>query len=131
MSANLPEQWLSRATEDLAVAQLVLREGHAAHACFLAQQWIEKALKAFLLHSRNLYPRTHKLVDLLNECCKREPAFTQFSTECAVVDQYYIPTRYPDGVPVNSPGGLPGDAEASEAITAAEAVLQFVTQRLS
>lgn len=73
MSANLPDQWLSRATEDLVVARLVLREDHAAHACFLSQQCIEKALKAFLLKRTNLYPRTHKLIDLANECAKAEP----------------------------------------------------------
>lgn len=36
MSANLPQQWLDRAIEDLAVARLVLREGHIAHVCFLS-----------------------------------------------------------------------------------------------
>lgn len=51
MSANLPKQWLDRATEDLVVAQLLLAEEHFAHACFLSPQAVEKALKALLLHS--------------------------------------------------------------------------------
>lgn len=46
MSASLPKQWFEKATEDLAVARLVFKEGHTAHACFLSQQCIEKSLKA-------------------------------------------------------------------------------------
>ncbi|RIK34964.1 MAG: hypothetical protein DCC55_31770 [Chloroflexi bacterium] len=36
MSANLPQQWLERASEDLEVAQLVLNEEYFAYVCFLA-----------------------------------------------------------------------------------------------
>lgn len=95
MSANLSRQWLERAAEDCVVARLVLREGHTAHTCFLAQQCAEKSLKAFLLARSNAYPRTHKLVDLAGECAQLDGGFSPFLPECAVVDQYYIPTRYP------------------------------------
>jgi HEPN domain-containing protein len=130
MSANLPQQWLDRATEDLAVARLVLTEEHTAHACFLAQQCVEKSLKAYLLTKVNRYPRVHKLVDLLGECVALDPAFLQFHDNCSVIDQYYIPTRYPDGVPGSLPGGLPSESEAQETIGAAEKVLGFVTTQL-
>lgn len=43
MSASVSKQWLDRATEDLAVARLVLEEDYPAHACFLSQQCIEKS----------------------------------------------------------------------------------------
>jgi HEPN domain-containing protein len=126
MSANLSRRWVDQATEDLVVARLLLREEHVAHACFLSQQCIEKALKAYLIAKANEYPRTHGLVTLLNLCVSLDAAFDQFQDDCGIVDQYYIPTRYPEGVP----GGLPGEAEASEAITAAETILQFVTTKL-
>ena len=51
MSTNLPQQWFDRAREDLQVARLVLQEKHFAHTCFLAQQCIEKSLKAYLPNS--------------------------------------------------------------------------------
>jgi HEPN domain-containing protein len=127
MSAILSQQWLGKASEDLVVARLVLQAEHIAHACFLSQRCIEKALKAYLIATVTEYPRTHGLVTLLNLCLPLEPAFKQFQDECAVVDQYYVPTRYPDGIPGGLPGGLPGEAEAKEAITAAENILQFVT----
>lgn len=130
MSVSLPQQWLDRASEDLTVARLVLREGHASHACFLAQQCIEKSLKAYLLAKTDRYPRAHKLVDLLVECEGSQATFSQFRDNCIVVDQYYIPTRYPNGIPGGLPNGLPGILEAQEALTLAESILQFIVLKL-
>ena len=128
--SSLSRQWLDRAIEDLTVARLVLREQHTAHACFLSQQCVEKSLKAYLLAKTNTYPRTHKLVDLLAECQPIEPTFSQFLTDCTVIDQYYIPTRYPDGIPGGTSGGLPGETEAKEAVASADKILQFVSKQL-
>ena len=130
MSASLPQQWLDRAREDLQVARLVLQEGHFAHTCFLAQQCIEKTLKAYLLARANSYPRVHKLVDLLAECEALDSTFATYRVDCIIVDQYYIPTRYPDGVPGGLPGGLPGETEAREALNAADEVFRFVAPQL-
>lgn len=130
MSDTLPKQWLDIATEDLTVANLVFAEEHFAHACFLSQQSIEKSLKAYLIARANSYPRTHNLVILLNQCEVLEPEFSQFRTDCIVVDQYYVPTRYPDGIPGGLPTGLPTQHQAQRAITAAESILQFVTIQL-
>lgn len=128
MSGSLPKQWLDRADEDLVVARLVLREGHTGHACFLAQQGSEKTLKAYLLATTNTYPRTHKLVDLLQECLKTEQGFAKFSADCIVIDQYYIPTRYPDSVGGIGVSQLPTATDATEPILAGQQILLFVTQ---
>lgn len=128
--SSLSRQWLDRASEDLTVARLVFKEQHPAHACFLAQQCIEKALKGYLVATTNTYPRTHKLVDLLAQCQPIEPTFSQFLADCSIIDQYYIPTRYPDAVPGGTPGGLPGETEAQEAIATADGIMQFVNQQL-
>jgi HEPN domain-containing protein len=130
MSANPAQAWLDRAAEDLEVAQLVLKEGHASHACFLAQPSIEKALKAYLLSRTHARPRTHKLVDLLAECKALDQRFVQFRDACLIVDQYYIPTRYPNGIPGGLPDGLPGVQEAAEALAAAGNILSFVAPQL-
>jgi HEPN domain-containing protein len=119
MSVNLPQQWLDKAAEDLVVAQLVLVENHLAHVCFLSQQCIEKAFKAYLIAKINQYPRTHKLVDLLQQCIGIDSNFSPFLADCISVDQYYIPTRYPDGTPGGLPSGLPTMAQAQKAVTAA------------
>lgn len=131
MSANLSLRWLNKADEDLVVARLVLNEQHTAHACFLSQQCIEKALKAFLLTNTNKYPRTHKLVDLLTQCRQIEAGFNQFVPDCLVIDQYYIPTRYPDGIPGGTATGVPNNTEAEEAVDSADKILQFVAHLLT
>jgi len=131
MTDTLSQQWLNRAEEDLAVARLVLDEEYPAHACFLSQQCVEKALKAFLLATINSYPRTHKVVDLLGECQRVEPEFNRFLSDALVIDQYYIPTRYPDGIPGGTSGGLPDFTEAKEAVSIAEELFGFVKSQTS
>lgn len=131
MSAPLFQQWLDFAKEDLAVAQLTFDEKHFSHACFLSQQAIEKALKAFLIAKLNQYPRIHNLTDLLTQCINLDANFTQFVTECATVDQYYIPTRYPSGIPGGPTATPPTDKHAQTAINAATRILQFVSASLT
>jgi HEPN domain-containing protein len=129
MSANQPRPWLDIAKEDLEVARQVLREDHPAHACFLSQQCIEKSLKAFLIARVRNYPRIHNLVDLLNQCIQVDPRFDQFQDDCTRVDEYYIPTRYPPGLPGMAMNGMPDAENAKEAIAAAERILLFVEQQ--
>lgn len=131
MSANLPKQWFDRAAEDLIVAQLLLHEEHFSHTCFLSQQAMEKALKALLLHLTGTYPRTHRLVDLLIEAATSDQLLTNFLADCAIVDQYYIPTRYPDSIPGGLASGLPGKTEAQEAVKIAERLHAAITPKLS
>ena len=123
--------WLQKADEDLVVSRLVFQEGHLSHTCFLAQQSIEKALKGYLIANESQYPRTHKLVDLLTVCISLEPAFSAFLLNCISVDQYYIPTRYPDAIPGGLPSGTPSKMQAEKAVASAEDVLRFVWDHLS
>lgn len=130
MSVPLFQQWLDFATEDLTVAQLAFKESHFSHACFLSQQAIEKALKAFLIAKVNQYPRIHNLTDLLTQCTAIDATFTQFAMECTTVDQYYIPTRYPTGIPGGLTSTPPAVHHATTAIDAATRILQFVDNYL-
>lgn len=123
MSAKPPEQWLDFAAEDLAVARLVFAEEHLAHSCFLSQQCVEKAFKAYLIAKTRNYPRIHNLVDLLDLCEKVDETFSQFRPDCEVIDQYYIPTRYPAGIPGAKPSSMPNAEDVQEAMTAAEKIL--------
>ena len=131
MSVSLPQQWLDRATEDLAVAHLALEKGFYSHACFLTQQCMEKALKGYLLAKTNSYPRTHGLVDLVNRCAVFDLEISQFSSDCAVIDQYYTPSRYPDALAGAGPDALPDRNEAQEAIESGNEILQYIIPRLA
>jgi HEPN domain-containing protein len=130
MNESLVQKWLDKAAEDLVVAQLVQQEGHLSHACFLSQQTIEKSLKAFLLAYTGHHPRTHKLIDLLQQCLVWESGFDQFRADCIRVDQFYIPVRYPDGIPGGLPDGQPNANQTQNALDAAQMMHDFVKVRL-
>jgi HEPN domain-containing protein len=130
MNVSLPRQWLDKAGEDLVVARLVFAETFYSHACFLAQQGIEKALKGYLLAKTNTYPRTHGLVDLINQCAAFDTEISRFSPDCSVIDQYYTPSRYPDALAGAGPSALPDHQEAEEAIASADKILQHIAARL-
>ncbi len=130
MNSDFPRQWLAKAGDDLAVAGMSLKAEYFSHACFLSQQCIEKALKAYVIAKARTYPRIHNLVDLLERCEALDSAFAQFRADCEKVDEYYIPTRYPAGIPGAKPTGMPSAEDAKEAIAAAENILNFVKEKL-
>ena len=54
----------------------------------------------------------------------------QLTEECAILDQYYIPTRYPNGLPDGSPFEVYTRAQAEEALRTAETILRNARGRL-
>ena len=122
------ERWLAFAREDLRVAEVVLEEGIYNQVCFHAQQCAEKALKGALVHVGHVPPRTHSITDLLQLL----PAgwFAEREQDIVGLDDYYIPTRYPDALPGMLPNGLPGRADAEEALASARFLLERIEQIL-
>lgn len=114
-------RWLTFAREDLQVAEVVLAEGIYNQVCFHAQQCVEKALKAALLRQGHVPPRTHSITDLLS--LFPQDWLADLRDDLGGLDDFYIPTRYPDALPGTLPEGLPGEIEAEEALTLARAVL--------
>lgn len=55
----------------------------------------------------------HSVRELTRGCQKHDPAFAEVEGEAALLDQFYIPTRYPNG--------LPSPAIPSKTYTAAHA----------
>lgn len=119
----LAERWLQMATDDLAFAKLGLQHGYFANVCFLSQQAAEKALKGLLVQHTGTHPRVHNLVELINRCEPFAPRLVAFQDDARILDQYYLPSRYPDGVPGGANPGWPTHAHATEALTIAESVL--------
>jgi HEPN domain-containing protein len=90
--------WFEQAEADLRAAELSASGGSYEWACFQAQQAGEKALKA-LLYARGLTSIiTHSLRRLLREISTHDDAFTQLADAARLLDQHYIPTRYPNGL---------------------------------
>jgi len=64
--AASPQQWLAHAQSDLRLARLAEKcDILPEQICFHAQQAVEKAFKAVLLHRQIHFPFTHDLEQLL------------------------------------------------------------------
>ncbi|MDW8345123.1 MAG: HEPN domain-containing protein [Verrucomicrobiae bacterium] len=59
-------RWLATAHADFEAARSLRAAGHHAHACFMAQQAAEKAVKA-LWHWHDVEPWGHSILKLLRE----------------------------------------------------------------
>ncbi len=110
-------RWLRQAENDHAFAELAVREGFCAQACFLAQQVAEKALKAIAYARGERVVLGHSLVELVERFGTPLPTLQNLRETAGVLDQYYVPTRYPNGLP----GGVPFEAFSRQ--QAAQAVL--------
>ena len=99
------ERWLQTAEEDLRAAQALSDVGMYAPACFYAQQSSEKAVKA-LWYLVDADPWGHSVQHLIAEFPGRDevPDLAEWLDQAALLDQYYIPTRYPNGLPDLTPG---------------------------
>ncbi len=120
------DPWLSFARQDMAMAELALREGIWNQVCFHSQQCVEKALKAVLASRGCSPPRTHKLADLVRVLGDEVPA--DFGDDLRSLDRFYIPTRYPDALPGALTDGLPGEKDAMEALTLARRVMGLASR---
>ncbi len=128
--AERAKEWLRFAQDDLRSAEVLLKEEIFNEVCFHAQQCAEKGIKAFLVLQDQVVPKTHRLIDLLEEAIKLDPKLEAMRKDCIILDQYYIPTRYPDAVIGSKPSGLPSRQDAQEAFQIAKSIFQRVQSSL-
>ena len=114
------ERWRRQAENDLEFARVAVRERFHAQACFIAQQAAEKAAKsiAYGLGERTVIG--HSLVTLIARYADRAPGLRDLRELAGVLDQYYVPTRYPNGLAGGVPFEAFGEAQAKAAADAAE-----------
>ena len=123
-------KWIYFAEEDFNFARLGFEDKFYSHVCFLSQQVVEKSCKAFLIYSKINYPKTHKIVDLVNSNKKLFSLLSKYINELKVIDTFYIPTRYPDGIPGSLNNKLPNREDAKESLEVAESVLSIIKGKL-
>jgi len=121
---------LEQARYDLEAAQDSHKTNHNEWACFQAQQAAEKALKAYLFAKRQQPFAIHSVGALL-ELCKEEKLDIAGIKNSIVLDSYYVPARYPNGVPY---GTVPHKAFSSEqakgAIELASRLIDVITKNI-
>ena len=121
-------RWLKTARYDLDTAQILLENKRYAHCCFLSQQSAEKALKSiyYFLDEEGWGHSVLKLIDdMLSLDEKLYSRFEPFKEEAVVLDKFYIPTRYPNGLPEITPDVAFTEKEAREGITIAQNILEL------
>jgi len=125
-------RWLKTAEEDLQAAKALQQAGMYAHACFLSQQCGEKAVKAiwYLISEE---PWGHSIQRLVMQFPKPE-LFSERESwlqRAASLDKFYIPTRYPNGLPDLTPGQSYFNHDAIEAIEQAAFFLESARELLT
>lgn len=83
-----------------------------SQACFISQQVAEKALKALAYHRGAELVRGHSV----SVVCRELEINGELEAAALRLDQYYIPTRYPDAQPAGAPFRFFSAAQSSEAL---------------
>ena len=126
------QRWLRQADHDLRIARGHHERGDYSDACFMAEQAAQKALKAFLIWQGQRSVPLHSVAQLAERCAEFDPDFAAHITAGRILDQYYIPTRYPDAL---APPAVPFESYTQEqgerAVIAVQTLLALVTQKFA
>jgi HEPN domain-containing protein len=116
----LAKRWLLTAEEDLAAAKTLYDNDMFAVACFHAQQAAEKSIKA-IWYFEDEDPSGHSTVKLVGDLPRKKelPGLSKLNDCAALLDKYYIPTRYPNGLPDLTPGQVYTKSDAALGLDAA------------
>jgi HEPN domain-containing protein len=125
-------RWLTHAQDEFRDADELRKRGRFYLALFHFQQAAEKALKAYLLASVRSADvlRTHSIAELLDMTTEVDEDFRRVEMSKRL-DQYYVPTRYPNGLPGGVPSRYYDDPkEAAEAAELAREVVELAAAKL-
>lgn len=87
-------KWLEFAKRDLKDAEILFKSKRYFGSVYHCHQAIEKSLKAILVEREKEIPKTHDLLDLLNQTELSYPKeILEFLQK---LNPYYTPIRYPD-----------------------------------
>jgi HEPN domain-containing protein len=124
-------RWLRQAEHDLTIARRHRANGDYSDACFMAEQASQKVLKAFLLAQGRRSVPIHSVAQLAEGCSQIDPEFTSHVAAGRILDQYYIPTRYPDAL---APPAVPFESyskeQAAKAVQTARGLVSLVARKL-
>jgi len=125
---NRARDWLAQAERDLEQALASRDQGRHEWACFAAQQAAEKAVKALHL-AKGQEAWGHVVARLLKELPLACPP--ELIEKAKVLDNFYVPSRYPNGHPEGAPFEHYGPLQSTSAIAYASEILEFVRVRLA
>ena len=126
--ANRAKDWLAQAVRDLEQAVDSQSEGRHEWSCFACHQAAEKAVKALHL-SQGQEAWGHVVAKLLRELPNEvDHALVEAGQ---VLDNFYVPSRYPNGHPEGAPFEHYGARQSEEALSCARSILDFVRSQMA
>ena len=128
--AARPHDWLKQAKRDLEQAKDSRDAGRHEWACFAAQQAAEKAVKALHLHHRQ-EAWGHVVAKLLRELPQAIAVPAELIEKARVLDNFYIPPRYPNSHPEGAPFEHYGPLQSEDAIRYASEIIGFVSAQMA
>ncbi|MFO7893956.1 MAG: HEPN domain-containing protein [Longimicrobiales bacterium] len=112
------------------MAEEARRLGHHDWACFASHQAAEKAVKALHL-AAGQEAWGHGVAKLLEELPATFGVPDDLVEKGRSLDNYYIPTRYPNGHPEGPPFEHYGPLQSEQAEDHARAILGFVRSEMA
>ena len=127
------QRWLKTALDDLDTAAILQKNKKFAHSCFHAQQAGEKALKS-IWYFIDADPWGHSIKKMIDDLESIDPkihgALLGFTREAVVLDRFYVPTRYPNGLPNITPDEAYNEEDATTCIKYARKIIDAVQEIL-
>ncbi len=123
-------RWLRQSEADLDAAKYNFEGNIYYLVCFLAQQIAEKALKALIYSQGEEIVIGHSVAMLAERVRNYGIAIDNLADEISVLDGYYIPTRYPNGLPDGIPAQVYNRKSAEDALQLAEKTVEFAKKLL-
>lgn len=127
---NRDRDWLRQAMRDLEQAKDSQRAGRHEWACFASQQAAEKAAKALHLHLGQ-EAWGHVVAKLLQELPDSMAIPEKLVEKGRVLDNFYIPARYPNSHPQGAAFEHYGELQSEEAIKYASEIIGFVRSKMA
>jgi HEPN domain-containing protein len=124
-------RWLAQSGEELRDAEKLAADARFYLALFLCQQSAEMALKAFLYFHEEEDLFTHSVAALLKMASSIDEGFKALKA-AKRLDDYYVPTRYPNGLPGEIPARYYDDPEeARKALEWTRSIVRLVRERIA
>ena len=123
------KRWFTTAEDDLDTAKILKKSAKYSHSCFHAQQAGEKALKS-IWYFIDADPWGHSIKMLIDGLKDENKTFYKslksYERIGSVLDRFYIPTRYPNGLPDMTPSMAFSKEDARICIAHAQEILHKV-----
>ena len=127
---NRSEDWLKQALRDLEHAEESKKSGKHEWACFASHQAAEKAVKALhLFFGQEAWG--HVISRLLRDLPESVSVQDDLIEKAKILDNFYIPSRYPNSHPEGAPFEHYGPIHSEETIKYAREIVEFVRSQMA